>query len=118
MTPASGCQDHTASPSASGAVVYGTLRVHRIPPHVFVTLRNAPLSGRDQITIVLVHIPVKRIFWKAENNLRNSESSRRRSPSGPHIWWVGMPIFTFEGTKVRDPFVLGDVQGLIGRLEG
>jgi hypothetical protein len=34
LTPASGCQDHTTSPSASGALVFGTVSVHRIPPHV------------------------------------------------------------------------------------
>jgi predicted ester cyclase len=39
-------------------------------------------------------------------------------PSGRHVWWTGMPIFTFEGPKVRDLFVLGDVQGLIRRLKG
>jgi predicted ester cyclase len=39
-------------------------------------------------------------------------------PSGRHVWWTGMPIFTFDGAKVRDLFVLGDVQGLIGRLKG
>jgi predicted ester cyclase len=39
-------------------------------------------------------------------------------PSGRHVWWIGMPIFTFEGAKVRDLFVLGDVHGLIGRLKG
>jgi predicted ester cyclase len=37
-------------------------------------------------------------------------------PSGRHVWWIGMPIFTFEGAKVRDLFVLGDVYGLISRL--
>jgi predicted ester cyclase len=39
-------------------------------------------------------------------------------PSGRHVWWIGMPIFTFEGAKVRDLFVLGDIHGLIGRLAG
>jgi hypothetical protein len=34
LTPASRRQDHTTSPSASGALVRSTLRVHRIPPHV------------------------------------------------------------------------------------
>ena len=29
-----------------------------------------------------------------------------------------MPIFTFDGTKVRDLYVLGDIHGLIGRLSG
>jgi hypothetical protein len=34
LTPASGCQDHTTSPSASGTLVRRTISVHRIPPHV------------------------------------------------------------------------------------
>jgi hypothetical protein len=37
-------------------------------------------------------------------------------PSGRHGWWTGMPIFTFQGTKVRDLFVL-DIHGLITRLK-
>ena len=32
LTPASGRQNHTASPSANGALVSRTARVHRIPP--------------------------------------------------------------------------------------
>jgi predicted ester cyclase len=39
-------------------------------------------------------------------------------PSGRHVWWIGMSIFTFEGGKVRDLYVLGDIHGLIGRLKG
>jgi len=39
-------------------------------------------------------------------------------PNGRHVWWTGMPIFTFDGDKVRDLYVLGDVYGLIGRLKG
>jgi len=38
-------------------------------------------------------------------------------PTGRHVWWTGMPIFTFEGAKVRDLYVLGDIHGLIGRLK-
>jgi hypothetical protein len=34
LTPASGRQDHTTSPSASGTLVSGAVSVHRIPPHV------------------------------------------------------------------------------------
>lgn len=37
--------------------------------------------------------------------------------SGKHVWWYGAPIFTFEGDKVRDLWVLGDVYGLVKRLE-
>ncbi len=40
------------------------------------------------------------------------------APSGRHVWWTGMPIFAFEGAKVRDLYVLGDIHGLIGRLKG
>jgi predicted ester cyclase len=39
-------------------------------------------------------------------------------PSGRRVWWTGMPIFTFDGSKVRDLYVLGDIHGLIGRLSG
>ena len=38
------------------------------------------------------------------------------SPTGRHVWWHGAPMFTFEGTKVRDLWVLGDLQGLFRRL--
>jgi predicted ester cyclase len=39
------------------------------------------------------------------------------APSGRHVWWIGMPIFTFDGSKVRDLYVLGDIYGLIGRMQ-
>lgn len=38
--------------------------------------------------------------------------------SSRHVWWTGMPIFTFDGPKVRDLYVLGDIYGLIGRFKG
>lgn len=38
--------------------------------------------------------------------------------TGRHVWWYGMPIFTFDGPLVRDLWVLGDIHGLIGRLKG
>ena len=40
------------------------------------------------------------------------------APSGRHVWWIGMPIFTFERSRVRDLYVLGDIYGLIARLKG
>ena len=40
------------------------------------------------------------------------------APSGRHVWWIGMPTFTFDGLKVRDLYVLGDIYGLIARLKG
>jgi predicted ester cyclase len=38
-------------------------------------------------------------------------------PTGRHVWWYGTPFFTFDGDKVRDLWVLGDVHGLIERLK-
>jgi len=38
-------------------------------------------------------------------------------PTGKHVWWIGMPVFTFDGPKVRDLYVLGDIHGLIERLK-
>jgi predicted ester cyclase len=38
-------------------------------------------------------------------------------PTGRHVWWYGTPFFTFEGDKVRDLWVLGDVHGLIEKLK-
>ena len=39
-------------------------------------------------------------------------------PTGRHVWWYGMPVFTFEDALVRDLWVLGDIYGLIQRLKG
>lgn len=39
-------------------------------------------------------------------------------PTGRHVWWIGMPIFTFDEGKIRDLYVLGDVHGLIARMGG
>jgi predicted ester cyclase len=40
------------------------------------------------------------------------------APSGRHVWWYGMPMFTFDGPLVRDLWVLGDIYNLIRRLKG
>jgi hypothetical protein len=45
LTPASGRQDHTTSPSASGALVFGTVNVHRIPHPTSVTTAKRPSCG-------------------------------------------------------------------------
>ena len=39
-------------------------------------------------------------------------------PTRRHVWWYGMPIFTFESDLVRDLWVLGDIHGLVQRLRG
>ena len=39
-------------------------------------------------------------------------------PTGQHVWWYGMPIFTFDGTRICDLWVLGDLFNLAARLRG
>jgi predicted ester cyclase len=39
-------------------------------------------------------------------------------PTGRHVWWHGMPIFTFDGSLIRDLWVLGDLYNLAARLRG
>lgn len=38
-------------------------------------------------------------------------------PTGRRIWWYGAPSFQFEGDKIRDLWVLGDIYGLIQRMQ-
>ncbi len=45
LTPASGCQDHTTSPSACNVIRLLTCRVHRIPRPTSVTIAKRPLCG-------------------------------------------------------------------------
>lgn len=37
-------------------------------------------------------------------------------PTGKLVGWLGAPIFTFDGPKVRDLWVLGDIYGLLGQI--
>ena len=41
-----------------------------------------------------------------------------RLPTGKPVWWNGAAIFSFEEQKIRDLWVLGDIYGLLGRLDG
>ena len=38
-------------------------------------------------------------------------------PTNSRVWWYGAPIFTFDGPRVRDLWVLGDIYGLRSRLD-
>jgi hypothetical protein len=46
LTPASGCQDHTPSPSAGNIARLASYRVHRIPRPTFVTIAKRPSCGQ------------------------------------------------------------------------
>ena len=80
--PASGHQDHTTSPSASGALVSGTIRVHRIPPHVRDD-RETPLSsgGTPGIKKVICMKREEEKFLK-----KGLDSVRAKRPDGQISW--------------------------------
>src|SRR5580704_15521839 len=61
LTPASGCQDHTSSPSASSTLVRSTIRVHRIPS------RAGDVAQRpSEWDWMAVNIKVIWVFGKSE----------------------------------------------------
>ena len=66
LTPASGCQDHTASPSAPVTLVSRNFRVHRIPPHVRDD-REPPLSSGETGEVKSVICPTaKAKYFRAK----------------------------------------------------
>ena len=56
LTPASGRQDHTTSPSVSGALVRSAIHVHRIPPRVRDD-RETPLRGTGRLESIKLFLP-------------------------------------------------------------
>jgi hypothetical protein len=66
LTPASGRQDHTTSPSASVPFVIGTISVHRIPPRVRDD-REPPLCvGRDDGNMQVICVGRERKYFLKE----------------------------------------------------
>ena len=59
-----------------------------------------------------------RVFGKLRFHGYHRRELFEVAPSGRHVWWYGAPIFTFEGDRIRDLWVLGDIHGPIGRLKG
>jgi hypothetical protein len=88
LTPASGRQDHTTSPSASLSLVLRHYRVHRIPYPTFVTTRT-PLSRGQDRTALFLFLPNREAeyFCKGDwttqislNRLDKSPFTRTRFP--------------------------------------
>jgi hypothetical protein len=66
LTPASGRQDHTTSPSASARFVKRAARVHRIPYPTTVTIAIRPSVGRDARHKPLICVRGKQNIFTAE----------------------------------------------------
>jgi len=59
-----------------------------------------------------------RVVAKLRFQGRQCKSLFGRPPTGKLVWWNGTGIFSFDGAKIRDLWVLGDIHGLLGRLDG
>jgi hypothetical protein len=65
LTPAPRRPNHTTSPYASGAYVYRTIRVHRIPPHVRDD-RERPSMGETSGVMPLICVRTKAEYFYAK----------------------------------------------------
>ena len=74
--------------------------------------------GRYTSDILAIAEEGNRVFAKLRFHGYHQRELLGVQPSGRHVWWYGMPVFTFDGSLVRDLWVLGDIHGLLGRLRG
>jgi len=74
--------------------------------------------GRYTSDILALGEEGNRVFGKLRFHGYHRRELFGVQPSGRHVWWYGAPIFTFDGDRVRDLWVLGDIHGLIARLKG
>ena len=79
-------------------------------------LRSAVGDLRATVTDLVAEDDRVGVFWRIEGVHRGTLFGV--PPTGRHVWWHCMPLFTFDGDRVRDLWVLGDIHGLIRRLKG
>jgi hypothetical protein len=78
LTPASGCQDHTSSPSAGSRVRLARGLVHRIPLPTSVTMAIRPsLWKRNEVTLHLIWVSGKAKYFSPDGLTRIRATSRR-----------------------------------------
>ncbi|SHG76911.1 hypothetical protein SAMN05443248_2600 [Bradyrhizobium erythrophlei] len=130
LTPASGCQDHTSSPSAASNARQARRRVHRIPPRVrdvasrpsewdgmgrdilliwvrpqamFLKIRSEPKCRRGGWLCARECAPDDRLREAIHRAARESELLRRSAPRNDAMtWWVSRGRSPHE----RRPYVL------------
>ena len=124
LMPASRHQDHTTSPSATGALVFRAHRVHRIPHPTFVTLAIRPssrggtrkpwsVSGESNKRDGCGRLARRAIFaWQASaltyprdmfpvmarhNRSKNGVASARLCPGHPRLYPRRRPVIALRG---------------------
>src|ERR1700738_4452380 len=111
LTPASGRQDHTTSPSASAPFVFGATRVHRTPPPTSVTIAKRPSVWDGMISLYSCFYQTgkRKIFANrtghgiAKPACRANHKSLRRDGAVPTVhrqslleWWAGCALPTLR----------------------
>jgi len=80
LTPASGCQDHTPSPSTKGALVSSAARVHRIPPPTSVTIAKRPSEEAGPNRYISVSTPASSDISENQKLTRGAFPASRPHP--------------------------------------
>ena len=88
LTPASGRQDHTTSPSASRALVRSTIRVHRIPPRVDDVAQRPSWRDGTADDIALILVSEKQKYFCESLWTRHNPAHAVICPSGQIVAWA------------------------------
>jgi len=92
LTPASGRQDHTTSPSASGAVVTSAIGVHRIPPRVDDVAQRPSWRDGTADDIALICVSEKQKYFCKRGWTGFGDLPCRAN----HAWETGCILVEFE----------------------
>ena len=79
--------------------------------------RPARLSSTLRTTGERTECRANKVYAKLRYHGYHRGELLGHQPTGRHVWWYGAPFFTFEGEKIRDLWVLGDIHGLLKMLK-
>jgi hypothetical protein len=99
LTPASGRQDHTTSPSTSCAFVLRAISVHRIPRSTSVTIAKRPSVGRDD--------SLYSCFYLAAKLNSEIQKSIGRGFWGERSCWSPSSRWSTAASHQQTPVVMG-----------
>ncbi len=73
--------------------------------------------GNYRCTILELVEEEKRVFAKMSFSGIHQADFMGRAPTGKRVTWQGAALFSFEGSLVKDLWVLGDLKGLDAEFE-
>jgi hypothetical protein len=74
------------------------------------------LVGYEQFIGYVHHVTAALDHYTTDILALVEEGNEVLQPTGRHVWWHGTPVFTFDGPRIRDLWVLGDLHNLVARL--